>query len=186
MFARWFGEATASEVPLPEAAALATADRSSGRPSVRTVLLKDWGPNGFVFYTNLNSQKGRELQHNPQAALLVHWKSLGRQVRVSGPVEAVAEAEADAYFASRPRASRLGAWASRQSEPFASGESLEFNVAKAAARFPVGPVPGPHHWGGFRVVPERMEFWSRGAFRLHSRWLYQLTNEGWTQVGLQP
>ncbi len=181
----WFAEARRADTPLPEAAALATADRH-GRPSVRTVLIKGRTEQGFDFYTNLGSQKARELNENPQASLLLHWKLLGRQVRISGPVRELPAEHADSYFASRPRMSRIGAWASEQSQPLLKGDTLEGRVARATARFGLGPVPRPSFWGGFRLFPEHMEFWWRGRFRLHTRWLFERTDEGWKQTSLQP
>jgi pyridoxamine 5'-phosphate oxidase len=168
LFAAWMLEAEASEPNDPNAMALATVD-GDGLPDVRMVLLKDFDETGFVFYTNYESAKGRELIANPKAALLFHWKSLRRQVRVRGPVTQTTDEEADAYFATRARASRLGAWASQQSRPLESRFALEKAVAAVAARYPVGTVPRPPFWSGFRIHPLRVEFWKDGAFRLHDR-----------------
>lgn len=185
LFRRWFEEATAADIPLANAASLATAD-ASGRPSARMVLLKGWGDEGFAFYTNLGSQKAREIDENPQASLLVHWKELGRQIRISGAVQPISDEEADAYFATRDRKSKIGAWASRQSHPFPSGENLAIRVARAGARFGLEDIPRPTFWGGYRVIPDRMEFWSEGRFRLHTRRLYVREGSNWTSVALQP
>jgi len=177
LFDGWLREAGESEPNDPNAMALATAD-ASGAPSVRMVLLKGRDDRGFVFYTNLESRKGRQLSDNPRGALLFHWKSLRRQVRVEGPVERVSEAEADAYYASRPRGSRIGAWASRQSSPLAERGELERAVAEMEARFPGEEIPRPPHWSGFRVLPHRMEFWIDRPFRLHDRFLFERAGEG--------
>ncbi|WP_207478284.1 pyridoxamine 5'-phosphate oxidase [Arenibaculum pallidiluteum] len=171
LFGRWFEEAGRSEPADPNAMALATVD-AAGRPSVRMVLLKGYDAGGFVFYTNLESRKGRQIAENPQVALCLHWKSLRRQVRVEGEAVPVDAAEADAYFASRPRASRIGAWASEQSRPLEGRWALEKRVAEFTARFGLGEVPRPPHWSGFRVVPRRIEFWQDQAFRLHDRLVY--------------
>ncbi|WP_372425957.1 pyridoxamine 5'-phosphate oxidase [Salinarimonas chemoclinalis] len=186
LFETWFSEATASEPEDPNAIALATAD-ASGLPNVRMVLLKGWDARGFVFYTNTESQKGQELAANPQAALCLHWKSLRRQVRVRGAVERVTDAEADAYFASRPRQSRIGAWASRQSRPLESRFALEKAVATNAARYAVGEIPRPPHWTGFRILPMRIEFWADRPFRLHDRVVFTpVEGGGWTRERLYP
>ncbi|MGP9822359.1 pyridoxamine 5'-phosphate oxidase [Salinarimonas sp. NSM] len=186
LFETWFSEAQASEPEDPNAIALATAD-ASGLPNVRMVLLKGWDTRGFVFYTNTESQKGRELAANPQAALCLHWKSLRRQVRVRGAVERVTDAEADAYFASRPRQSRIGAWASRQSRPLESRFALEKAVATNAARYAVGEIPRPPHWTGFRILPMRIEFWADRPFRLHDRVVFTpAEGGGWTRERLYP
>lgn len=177
IFGSWLDEATASEINNPDAMSLATVGRD-GRPSVRMVLLKGFDQRGFVFYTNLESLKGHQLAENPQAALLFHWKTLGRQVRIEGLVEQVPDAEADAYFASRARSSQIGAWASRQSEPMTGTAELEKRVAIYAAKFHVGPVPRPDFWSGYRVRAERFEFWQEGKFRLHKRFVFTPSNSG--------
>lgn len=192
LFAAWLGEAEKSEINDPNALALATAD-PDGLPNVRMVLLKgldpaDAVPRGFVFYTNLESAKGRELGANLQAALLFHWKSLRRQVRVRGTVTRVSDAEADAYYQSRPRGSRIGAWASDQSRPLESRFALEKRVAMVAARHPVGEIPRPPHWSGFRVVPLEIEFWQDRPFRLHDRLVFRRADAqaAWTTMRLYP
>lgn len=186
LFGRWLAEATASEPNDPDAFALATADEH-GLPDVRMVLLKGFGPDGFVFYTNTQSRKGRQLAANPKAALCFHWKSLRRQVRVRGLVELVTAAEADEYFASRPRLSRIGAWASRQSEPLPDRLALETEVARYTAKFGAGAIPRPPHWSGFRLVPQEIEFWRDGAFRLHDRLRFDRTPAGgWEKTTLFP
>jgi pyridoxamine 5'-phosphate oxidase len=184
-FLEWFEEAKRREPELPEAMALATAD-PAGAPSVRMVLLKDVDRRGFVFYTNLDSRKGRELTANGKAALLFHWKSLHRQVRVEGPAEPVADSEADAYFASRDRGAQIGAWASEQSRVLTGRLDLEKRVAKFAAQFGLGKVPRPPFWSGYRIVPERIEFWSEGSFRLHDREVYTRSGDGWRIERLYP
>jgi pyridoxamine 5'-phosphate oxidase len=168
LFEAWLAEASTSELNDPTAMALATVD-AEGLPNVRMVLLKGLDARGFVFYTNTESAKGRELTSQGKAAGLFHWKSLRRQVRLRGPVEMVTPAEADAYFASRPRGSRIGAWASQQSRPLESRFALEKAVAYYTAKYPVGDVPRPPHWTGFRILPVAMEFWKDGTFRLHDR-----------------
>lgn len=170
-FASWFAEAEASEPNDPNAMALATVG-DDGQPSVRMVLLKGWDQRGFVFYTNMESHKGRQLSENPHAALTFHWKSLRRQVRIEGRVERVSDAEADAYFASRPRESRIGAWASQQSRPLASRGQFLKDIASVTARYPVGDIPRPPHWTGSRVIPTLFEFWADRSFRLHERVQY--------------
>jgi len=168
LFERWLADATGSEPNDPNAMALATAD-ADGLPNVRMVLLKGVDPQGFVFYTNTESQKGTELDGQKKAAVVFHWKSLRRQVRVRGPIERVTDAEADAYFATRPRGSRIGAWASRQSRPLESRFALEKAVAAYTARHAIGEVPRPAHWTGYRILPVSMEFWHDRPFRLHDR-----------------
>lgn len=175
LFEAWFKEAEAAEINDPNAMALATVDES-GMPNVRTVLLKGRDKRGFVFYTNLESTKGRELAGHPKAALLFHWKSVGRQVRIRGPVEQVSDGEADAYFASRPRGSQIGAWASEQSRPAADRQTLEGRVAAREREFG-DMVPRPPHWSGLRIIPQTIEFWQNGAFRLHDRFVYDMKAE---------
>lgn len=184
-FARWFDLATKSE-PLAETMTLATAT-SDGRPSLRAVLLKGADRSGFVFYTNLDSRKAAELDANPQAALCFHWKSLGRQVRIEGQVAAVADDAADAYFASRPRDSQLGAWASEQSRPLASRAVLEARVAAYRRQYAEHPVvPRPANWSGFRVAPLRIEFWQEQPNRLHDRVLFTRDGDRWLKERLFP
>jgi pyridoxamine 5'-phosphate oxidase len=185
LFSEWLAEATESEPNDPNGMALATVDES-GLPDVRMVLLKGFGPDGFVFYTNLESRKGRQLAATPKAALLFHWKSLRRQVRVRGEVGPVTPEEADAYFATRPRLARIGAWASKQSEPLESRLALEKAVALTTARFALGDVPRPPNWSGFRIVPAEIEFWRDGAFRLHDRARFTRAGDGWTKAMLYP
>jgi pyridoxamine 5'-phosphate oxidase len=185
LFAQWLAEAERSEPNDPTAMALATVD-ADGLPNVRMVLLKGFDERGFTFYTNTDSPKGRELAVNPKAALCFHWKSLRRQVRVRGPVEPVSPEEADAYFRSRPRMSRIGAWASRQSEPLESRFALEKAVAVMTARFAAGAVPRPDNWSGYRVEPLIMEFWRDGAFRLHDRIRFRREAGRWLRQRLYP
>jgi pyridoxamine 5'-phosphate oxidase len=186
LFAAWMEEAKASEPNDPNAMALATAD-ADGLPNVRMVLLKGFDTDGFVFYTNTESNKGGELLSNMQAALCFHWKSLRRQVRVRGQVSRVSEAEADDYFRSRPRDSRIGAWASQQSRPLESRFALEKAVAVNAAKYAIGEVPRPPHWTGFRIAPSSMEFWMDKPFRLHDRVQFRrMQDGGWTKARLYP
>jgi pyridoxamine 5'-phosphate oxidase len=184
-FQEWFAEAQAREKNDPTAMSLATAD-PSGRPAVRMVLLKHADERGFVFYTNLESPKAADLRSNPRAALCFHWAVLERQVRVEGRVGAVSDAEADAYFATRPRLSQLGAWASRQTQPIAGRFVLEQAVATVALRFPLGAVPRPPYWSGFRVTPEVIEFWHQRPFRHHDRQRFTREGEGWRHEWLFP
>lgn len=185
LFEEWFALARGSEIHDPNAVALATAD-AAGRPSVRMVLLKGHDEHGFVFYTNQDSRKGGELEANRQAALLFHWKSLRRQVRIEGPVQPVSAAEADAYFASRSRDSQLGAWASDQSRPLLAREVFEQRFEEARCRFEGSEVPRPPRWSGFRVVPERIEFWSDREHRLHERRLFTFNRGAWSESLLYP
>jgi pyridoxamine 5'-phosphate oxidase len=186
LFDEWLAEARTSEPNDPEAMALATVS-ADGQPAVRMVLLKGYGPGGFVFYTNQQSRKGDDLTANPRAALLFHWKSLRRQVRIEGPVEPVSGEEADSYFATRSRDSQLGAAASDQSRPLASRDLFEERYRAAAARFEGSPVPRPPHWSGYRVRPHRIEFWLDRAHRLHERRLFVPDGtDGWSEGLLYP
>nr|WP_210340148.1 pyridoxamine 5'-phosphate oxidase [Microvirga splendida] len=185
LFQAWMKEAEASEPNDPNAMALATVDET-GLPNVRMVLLKGFDENGFVFYTNTESNKGRELLGQGKAALVLHWKSLRRQVRARGPVTLVSDQEADAYFQSRPRDSRIGAWASQQSRPLESRFALEKAVALNTAKFAVGEIPRPPHWTGFRIAPTTIEFWQDKPFRLHDRVVFSRDGDGWRKVRLYP
>ncbi len=187
LFAAWFEEARAAEPSDPEAMALATVD-ADGLPNVRMVLLKGFDERGFVFYSNDGSQKGRELAANAKAGLVFHWKSLRRQVRLRGTVSAVDAAEADAYFATRPRSAQIGAWASRQSSPLESRLAFEKAIAVQTARFGIGTVPRPPFWVGYRVTPTAMEFWHDRPYRLHDRVEFRRSDPAapWTKTRLYP
>ncbi|HEV2593934.1 MAG TPA: pyridoxamine 5'-phosphate oxidase [Sphingomicrobium sp.] len=185
LFDQWFGEAQSSEPNDPEAMALATTG-PDGQPHVRMVLLKGHTSDGFVFYTNEESAKGRELESSPRAALLFHWKSLRRQVRIEGPVERLSTQSADHYFATRARDSQLGAWASDQSRALDSRATFEARFEQMKDRFEGMTVPRPPHWGGYRVAPERIEFWEDRAFRLHDRRLFTREDKGWREGLLYP
>lgn len=185
-FRSWLAEARATGIDFPEAMALATSD-AHGRPAVRHVLLKTVDERGFTFFTNLESRKGRHLAENPSASVAFLWKELDRQVCVDGTVEPVSRAEAEAYFRTRPREARLGAWASRQSRPVGSREELDRAFAEAAARFREDHVPLPPHWGGFRLSPDAVEFWKGREHRLHDRFRYtRRPDGGWTRQRLYP
>jgi pyridoxamine 5'-phosphate oxidase len=184
-FAEVYERAVAAEIKHPNAMAVSTVGEG-GQPSARMVLLKDFDERGFTFYTNLESRKGIQLQASPRAALNFYWREIDVQVSIEGPVELVSDEEADAYFATRPRGSQLGAWASQQSRPLSGRVRLLAEVAKVEAKYLGGAVPRPPHWSGFRVVPERYEFWEAQAFRLHDRTLYQRTDAGWVSTRLYP
>jgi pyridoxamine 5'-phosphate oxidase len=187
LFAAWMADATKSETNEPEAMALATVD-DAGRPNVRMVLLKAVDPQGFVFYTNTESAKGRELAAHPDAAFCFHWKSIRRQVRVRGSVSRVSDTEADTYFATRPKDSQIGAWASAQSRPMQARFAFEREIAKFAAKFALSKVPRPAYWSGFRVTPFEVEFWRERPFRLHDRLVYrrETINAPWRTERLFP
>ena len=185
-FLRWMAEAEVSEPSEPEAMTVVTVG-DGGKPSARTILLKGVDPRGFVFYTNKQSRKGRELASNQHISLLFFWKSLGRQIRIEGKVEDVTDAEADAYYASRPRISRLGAWASDQSRPLSDRTQLERRLAEFEAKFPGEAIPRPPHWHGYRVLPDRFEFWQNMPFRLHDRTIFDRAPDGgWSRGKLFP
>ncbi len=187
LFAKWLEDAGKSEPNDPNAVALATVD-AEGLPDVRMVLLKGFDERGFTFYTNFESAKGREILGSMKAAMCFHWKSLRRQVRVRGPVEIVSDEEADAYYASRPRGSRIGAWASKQSRPLESRFALEKAVAEYTARYAVGDIPRPKHWSGFRIRPTHLEFWHDRPFRLHDRVVFDRDGPSgaWKKTRLYP
>jgi pyridoxamine 5'-phosphate oxidase len=186
LFSEWLADATRSEPNDPTGVALATVD-ADGMPDVRMVLLKGFDERGFVFFTNFESAKGREILATMKAAMCFHWKSLRRQVRVRGPVEIVSDEEADAYFATRPRGSRIGAWASKQSRPLESRFALEKAVAEYTARYAVGQIPRPAYWSGFRILPQTIEFWHDRPFRLHDRIQFTSTaSGGWEKTRLYP
>lgn len=185
LFGAWLAEASASEVNDPNAMTVATCT-PDGQPSARIVLLKGYDPQGFVFYTNKQGRKGGELRANPRAALLFHWKTLQRQVRVEGAVQDVTDAEADSYYSTRARISRLGAWASDQSRPLPSRAELERRVREYDALHPGEAIPRPPHWSGFRVVPDVIEFWQDMPYRLHDRRVYTRAGEGWATEALYP
>ena len=185
LFAQWLADATESEPNDPNALALATVD-DEGLPNVRMVLLKGFDQDGFVFYTNYESQKGRELLGARKAAMCFHWKSLRRQVRIRGDIETVTDAEADEYYASRARGSRIGAWASKQSRPLESRFALEKAVAEYTAKFGLGDIPRPPHWSGFRLKPRAIEFWHDRKFRLHDRVEFKRAEGGWDKVRMYP
>ena len=185
LFRAWLQEAEASEPNDPNAMALATVDQD-GLPNVRMVLLKGFDENGFVFYTNTESNKGRELLGQKKAALVLHWKSLRRQIRARGPVTLVSDEEADAYFQSRPRDSRIGAWASQQSRPLESRFAFEKAIATTATKYALGEVPRPPYWTGFRIAPVSIEFWQDKPFRLHDRVMFTREADGWRKVRLYP
>jgi pyridoxamine 5'-phosphate oxidase len=187
LFADWLKEAEASEINDPNAVALATVDED-GLPNVRMVLLKGFDQDGFVFYTNFESQKGREILGQKKAAMCFHWKTLRRQVRLRGPVEVVSDEEADAYYKTRARGSRIGAWASKQSRPLESRFALEKAVAEYTARYAIGEIPRPQHWSGFRIKPTSIEFWKDQKFRLHDRIEFRrgTPEGGWDKVRMYP
>ncbi|HEU4986640.1 MAG TPA: pyridoxamine 5'-phosphate oxidase [Rhizobiaceae bacterium] len=185
LFAQWLADAEKSEPNDPNAVALATVD-AEGMPNVRMVLLKGFDERGFVFYTNFDSAKGQEILGQRKAAMCFHWKSLRRQVRLRGPAEIVSDEEADTYFASRPRGSRIGAWASKQSRELESRFALEKSVAEHTAKYAIGEIPRPSYWSGFRIVPRTIEFWHDRPFRLHDRIVFTREGEGWAKKRLYP
>ena len=182
---RWLGEARAFGLPMPEAMTLATSD-AAGRPSARIVLLHGIEAKGFVFHTNYESRKGRELEANPQAAFVLYWQPLGRQIRIEGSIERVSEEESAHYFRTRPRGGQLGAWASRQSEQIESRDVLEERVRRLEREYEGREVPLPPFWGGYRLRPDRIELWQHGEDRLHDRIVYQRSGDGWTHSRLSP
>ena len=186
LFGQWLDDARKSELNDPNGG-IHQATRGIGLPDLRMVLLKDFDQRGFVIYTNFESAKGREILSSMKAAMCFHWKSLRRQVRLRGPVEVVSDEEADAYYQTRPRGSRIGAWASKQSRPLESRFALEKAVAEYTAKYPIGEIPRPAHWSGFRLVPETIEFWHDRPFRLHDRALFTRTTNGdWGKTRLYP
>jgi pyridoxamine 5'-phosphate oxidase len=187
LFTAWLADATKSEPSDPTAMTLATVD-PDGLPNARMVLMKGFDEQGFVFYTNLDSQKGRELEGQPKGALVFHWKSLSRQVRLRGLIERVAEAEADAYFATRPRLAQIGAWASKQSAPLESRTAFEKAIALTMAKYPVGAIPRPPNWSGYRLKPLEIEFWHDRPYRLHDRIVFRRIgpSEPWSKTRLYP
>ncbi|WP_322988327.1 pyridoxamine 5'-phosphate oxidase [Hoeflea sp.] len=185
LFAEWLDDATASELNDANALALATVD-SDGLPNVRMVLLKGFDRRGFVFYTNFESRKGEEILGAMKAAMCFHWKSLRRQVRIRGAVEQVSDSEADEYYASRPRGSRIGAWASKQSRSLEGRFALEKAVAEYTAKYAIGEIPRPPYWSGFRIVPQSIEFWHDRPFRLHDRVVFNRADETWKKTRLYP
>ena len=184
-FKAWYEDAKAKEPSDPDAVALASAG-ADGRPSVRMILMRGLDERGFLFYTNLTSNKALAMRDNPYASMCFHWKSLARQVRIDGAVELLSDAEADAYFASRPRESQVGAWASKQSQPLEGRFELEARFAKYLAKFGIGKVPRPDFWSGYRLVADEIEFWDKRPYRLHDRTLYRRTADGWEMSKLYP
>jgi len=185
LFGQWFQEAKGTEINDPEAMSLATIG-DNGRPSIRTVLMKAYDEHGFVFFTNSQSRKGRQLLTNRVAALSFLWKSLRRQVHIEGIVEKISEAESDAYFETRPRGSQIGAWASQQSQPLEDRETILARIAVFEDLYKDKPVPRPSYWHGFRVVPDRIEFWQAGEFRIHDRFAFTQKGDTWTSTRLNP